>query len=300
MPTFRAFALAFAVATTLPTASVLAQAPTKTPLQQASPIIDTLAARLNKLVRDVDAAGADLPKVRGLAEKQRADNERLETQLATLKAAMSEAEKAELEVYTQLKFGKSPDKLKTVLDKANKEAAEIAAKVGPATVAKYREQIAKLGDEGPEHVKRIRDAGSDGQKRDQAWQKLLAWDTKRHALAAAIRHDANVMEPKVLTDELDTATQADADHATRLYRLGGQPACAELQKELAAAEARAAHVLDAWKQAEGASGGKRAMAMAKVEELRAAALTVQNPELTQDEVEEVLDTVRAALRKVSK
>lgn len=284
-------------------APAFAQAPARTPLQQASPIVDTLAARVNKLLRDVEAAGADGPKVRGLTEKYKQDNERLEAQLTALKGQMSPAEAGELEVYTQLKMGRAPDKLKAALEKAAKDAAEAAAKVGPATVAKYRETIGTFEEEGHALVKRVRDAGNDAGKREKAWQALLAWDTKRHALAQAIRKDPNIVEPKVLTDEADEALQPFATHATRLYRLYAQPLCTDLQKELGAAEARAAKVVEAATAAESATGGKRAMAITHVNELKAAALEVGNADLTLDEQDEVRDTVTEillpALKKLS-
>lgn len=288
--------------TTLPVATVHAQAPAKTPMQQASPIVDTLAARLNKLVRDIDAAGADMPKVRGLLDKSKADNERLESQLAAIKAAMTDGEKAELEVYVQLKFGKAPDKLKGVVDKAQKDAAEAAAKVGPATVAKYRETIAKLGEEGAEHVKHIRDAGQDAQKREAAWQKFLSWDAKRHETMHQIQHDPNVMEPKTLVAEADAATQQEANHATRLYRLGARATCAELQKELARLGERVKPILELEPQfLKAPNATARRMAEAQLAEAKTAALEM--PEnLTQDEAEElrdaVLERIAPMLRKI--
>ncbi len=300
MPILRYFLVFSVLSSALPAPALFAQIPAKPLLQQASPIVDTLAARVNKLLRDVEAAGADGAKVRGLTEKFKQDNERLETQLTTLKGQMTSAEAGELEVYTQLKMGKSPDKLKAALEKAAKDAAEAAAKVGPATVAKYRETIAAYEDEGVSLVKRVRAAGADSDKREKVWQALLAWDGKRHALAQAIRKDPNVVEPKVLTDETDEALQPLAVHATRLYRLSAQLPCADLQKELAAAEARAAKVLEAATAAETAAGGKRAMALTHVNELKAAALDVTNAELTQDEIDEVRDTVQDLLRPALK
>ncbi len=300
MSFFRTLPVAAIVISALPAAPLYAQA-AKTPMQQASPIVDTLAARLTKLVRDVEAAGADLPKIRGLTEKHRQDNERLEGQLTALKAQMTPAEASELEVYTQLKTGKTPEKLKMAVDKATKEAAELAAKVGPATIAKYRETIAQSAAEGAEHVKHLRDASADAAKREQAWKPFLTWDGKRHPLIHAIRNDPNVMDPKPLVDEAESALQPLAVHASRLYRLGAQPACAELQKELAAAPGRAKAIAELEPLfAKANTHGQLEMAKAQLREARDAALEVSNPELTRDEADEVRDTVAEAMAPMLK
>ncbi len=300
MPFLRTFAFVAVLLTTpLLAVPLLAQAPGKTPMQQASPIVDTLAARVNKLQRDVEAAGADAAKVRALTEKYRQDNERLETQLAGIKQQMKPDDAAELEVYTQLKMGKAPEKLKAALDKAAKEAAEVAAKVGPATVAKYRETTAQYAEEGASLVKRMRDAGTDAGKREQAWQALVAWDGKRHQLVHQIRRDPNVVEPKVLTEEAEEALQPLAVHATRLHRLGAQPACAELQKELAIAPGRAKPIADLEPLFQKvASASQLHMAKAQLTQAREAALEVSNAELTRDEADEVRDTVAEAIAPV--
>jgi hypothetical protein len=273
-----------------------AQTPAKTAMQKAAPIVDTLAARMNKLVRDIEAAGPDMPKVRALAEKVKQDNERLETQLAELKKDMTPAESGELEVYTQLKMGRSPEKLKVALEKASKDAAEAAAKVGPATVAKYREQIGQLATEGAEHVKHVRDAGADAQKREHAWTAFLAWDGKRQDLLHAIRKDPNVMEPDVLVTEAEDAHQPLALHASRLYRMLVRPMRPELQKELTAVPGRAKPIAELEAQFQKASGPTALkMAQTQLAEAKSAALEVTNAELTRDEVDEVRDCVLEAM-----
>ena len=273
-----------------------AQAPAKTPMQQAAPIVDTLAARMNKLVRDIEAAGADMPKVRALAEKVKQDNERLETQLADIKKAMTPEESGELEVYTQLKMGRSPEKLKVALEKAAKDAAEAAAKVGPATVAKYRETIAQLATEGADHIKHVREAGADAQKREKAWQSFLTWDAKRQDLLHAIRKDANVIEPEVLVTEAEDAHQGLAVHASRLFRMLVRPLRPELQKELAAVPGRVKPIAELEAQFQKASGTTALkMAHTQLNEAKAAALEVANAELTRDEVDEVHDAVHEAM-----
>ncbi len=290
MPILRPLALVLVLLTALPAHAQTA----KTLLQQASPIVDTLAARLQKLVRDVEAAGPDMPKVRGLTEKSRQDNERLEGQLADIRKQMTPEEAGELDVYTQLKTGKTPDKLKVALEKAAKEAAELAAKVGPATVAKYRETIGQLTAEGVEHVKHLRDA--DAGKREPAWKNFVAWDAKRHQLVHAIRKDSNVVEPGPLAEEAETALQPLAIHAARLYRLGAQPPCPELQKELALAPARAKPIAELEPLFQKASNASQLrMAQAALAQAQEQALEVTNAELTQDEADEVRDTVREAM-----
>ncbi len=295
MPNLRPLVFAALLLCALPALPTHAQA-AKTLLQQASPIVDTLAARLAKLVRDVEAAGADMPKVRGLTEKSRQDNERLEGQLADIKKQMNQAELGELDVYTQLKNSRTPEKLKAALEKAAKDAAEVAAKVGPATVAKYHETIGQLTDEGAAVVKHVRDAGSEAAKRDAAWKALLAWDAKRHQLIHAIRKDPNVMEPAPLTDEAELALQPLAVHATRLYRLGAQPMCAELQKELALAPARAKPIAELEPLFQKVSNPSQLrMALAALKQAEDQALEVANAELTTDEADEVRDAVREAM-----
>ena len=282
--------------TALAAAPLHAQAPGKPLMQQAQPIVDALAARLTKLVRDVEAAGPDMPKIREMTEKHRQANEKMEGQLAALKKEMTSAENGELDVYTQLKMARSPDKLKAALEKAAKDAAELAAKVGPATLAKYRETIGQYATEGAEHVAHVRDAGADAAKRERAWQAFLAWDGKRQDLLHAIRKDPNVMEPDVLVAEAEDALHALAVHVSRLYRLNVRPIRTELQRELAAVQSRVKPVTELESQFQKAAGSTQLkMARAQLEDARNSALELSNAELTRDEAEEVRDTVLEAM-----
>ena len=272
-------------------APTLAEEQRKDPVRQASAIADTIAARLAKLVRDVEATGADLPKIRQLTEKNQQDNERLENQIAALKQEMSAEERAQFEVYWSLKMGRSPEKLKAALEKAGKEAAEAAARVGPATVAKLQATIAQLLAEGLERVRKLRDAGGDPKKREGAWQEFLIWDAKRHQLSHAIRRDPNVADPEALLQEAETTLLPRADHAARLYRLGAHPLCEELTRALAQAEAKVKQIAALEPTfLKISSEAQLQAARRERDQLRNAAQNGGQTDLTQDEAEEVHDS----------
>lgn len=280
---------------------VTAQTPAKTPMQQAGPIIDTLAARMAKLVRDVEAAGSDMGKVRELDSAYHKANERLEGQLEALKAQMNDAEKQELQIYSQLKMGKLPGRLTAVTDKAKEQAAAKAAAAGPLAIKKTKAEIAQLGEEADALAVQLRKEGSNPEKREAIWQKVMVWEGKRHATIHGIRRNPDILQPEPLEEEAESVLRPRVTRLDRLHRLVALPPCAQFEAELKAAESRVKAVSELHGVL--AKAGTLAdLEAARTQRERAtnAALEASYPELTVDEAAEVLATVQEWLEPVNR
>ena len=115
-------------------------------LEQAKALIDRMAADLERMTIEVEAAGTDQTKIKAIGDKFKAQAEGMKSEGEELRKRLTEAENKELEEYAKEKISPLTGRLLAAMMKAQMTAQQPAPATAPAPAPdRSREMPVKIG-----------------------------------------------------------------------------------------------------------------------------------------------------------